>query len=173
MEKKFAKDTPVYRQTGAYAREHEELPLYRESYQANIACKEALERAINAHYDGMRLDTKAVMEEVGADFSMERIKYVLANTVQMKAFDGRIHPDNLAWANMVTVTPNIDAWGTDRNCYFVVDQAHTGLTDLFITHFRKELAKAPQEKRPSVLKKLQKPLPQPSTGADKATVPEL
>ena len=39
MEKKIATDTPLYRHDAAYAREHGELPLYRESYQANIACK--------------------------------------------------------------------------------------------------------------------------------------
>ena len=27
MEKKFSKDTPVYRHDAAYARDHEELPL--------------------------------------------------------------------------------------------------------------------------------------------------
>ena len=35
MEKKFAVDLPVYRQTAAYAREHGELAQYRESFQAN------------------------------------------------------------------------------------------------------------------------------------------
>ena len=43
MEKKIATDTPLYRHDAAYAREHGELSLYRESYQANIACKEAIE----------------------------------------------------------------------------------------------------------------------------------
>ena len=47
MEKKIATDTPLYRHDAAYAREHGELSLYRESYQANIACKEAIEEAIS------------------------------------------------------------------------------------------------------------------------------
>ena len=46
---------------------------------------------------------------------------------------------NREWAQTVPVVPNPDSWGGDRNCYFVVDRPHTGLTDLFITHFRKEL----------------------------------
>ena len=50
MEKKIATDTPLYRHDAAYAREHGELPLYRESYQANIACKEAIEEAISENY---------------------------------------------------------------------------------------------------------------------------
>lgn len=62
MEKKIATDTPLYRHDAAYAREHGELPLYRESYQANIACKEAIEKAINDNYGNNRLNSQAVME---------------------------------------------------------------------------------------------------------------
>ena len=153
-----------------YAREHGELPLYRESYQANIACKEAIEEAISENYGNNRLNSQAVFDAVSAEFSMERIQYVLANTVQYKDWDGRISRANREWAQTVPVVPNPDAWGGDRNCYFVVDRPHTGLTDLFITHFRKELEKAPREKKPSVLKKLQNPLPDtaPKPGREKA-----
>ena len=170
MEKKIATDTPLYRHDAAYAREHGELPLYRESYQANIACKEAIEEAISENYGNNRLNSQAVFDTVSAEFSMERIQYVLANTVQYKDWDGRISRANREWAQTVPVVPNPDSWGGDRNCYFVVDRPHTGLTDLFITHFRKELEKAPREKKPSVLKKLQNPLPDtaPKPGREKA-----
>ena len=86
MEKKIATDTPLYRHDAAYAREHGELPLYRESYQANIACKEAIEEAISENYGNNRLNSQAVFDAVSAEFSMERIQYVLANTVQYRAF---------------------------------------------------------------------------------------
>ena len=170
MEKKIATDTPLYRHDAAYAREHGELPLYRESYQANIACKEAIEEAISENYGNNRLNSQAVFDAVSAEFSMERIQYVLANTVQYKDWDGRISRANREWAQTVPVVPNPDSWGGDRNCYFVVDRPPTGLTDLFITHFRKELEKAPREKKPSVLEKLQKPLPDaaPKPSRDKA-----
>lgn len=173
MEKKFSKDTPVYRHDAAYAREHEELPQYRESYQANVACKEAIEKAINSNYKDNRLNSQAVMDAVSAEFSTERIQYVLANTVQHKDWDGRISPANKAWAQTVSVTPNPDPWGNDRNCYFVVDQAHTGLTDLFVTHFRRELEKAPKEKKTSVLEKLTKPLPEVTAKSSKNKAKEL
>lgn len=173
MEKKFSKETPVYRHDASYAREHEQLPLYRESYQANVACKEAIEKAINNNYKDNRLNSQAVMDVVSAEFSTERIQYVLANTVQQKDWDGRISPANKAWAQAVPVTPNPDAWGSDRNCYFVVDQAHTGLTDLFVTHFRRELEKAPKEKRASVLEKLAKPLPEIAVKSGKSKEKEL
>ena len=173
MEKKIATDTPLYRHDAAYAREHDELPLYRESYQANIACKEAIEEAISENYGNNRLNSQAVFDAVSAEFSMERIQYVLANTVQYKDWDGRISRANREWAQTVPVVPNPDAWGGDRNCYFVVDRPHTGLTDLFITHFRKELEKAPREKKPSVLEKLQKPLPDAASKPGREKAKEL
>lgn len=173
MEKKYAKETPLYHKDAGYAREHGELPQYRESYQANVACKEAIEEAVRNHYADNRLDSQAVMAEVGEQFSMERIRYVLANTVQQKDWDGRFSMANKEWAKSVPVTANPDAWGNDRNCYFVVDQVHSGLMDLFITNFRKELEKAPKEKKPSILEKLQKPLPESIPKVGKAKAQEL
>jgi len=173
MEQNFTKDTPVYRHDAAYAREHDELPQYRTSNQANIACKEAIEKAIGDNYKDNRLNSQAVMEVVRADFSMDRISYVLANTVQFKDWDGRISHANKEWAKTIPIVPNADSWGGDRNCYFVVDQAHTGLVDLFVTHFRKELEKAPKEKKPSVLDKLAKPLPESAAKLGKSKEQEL
>lgn len=147
---------PVYYNTAAYAREHGELDQYRLSYNANVACKEMLEKTINSNYSDNRLNTKDVFEQVSDKFSTERIKYVLAVTVRHKDWDGRLSNDNKAWAQLVPVAENKDAFGTDRNCYFVVDQAHTGLIDLFVTYARKEFAREKEavEKKPSVLKKL-------------------
>ena len=158
MEITFTKDTPIYRHDAAYAREHDELPQYRAAYRANIACKEAIETAIGDNYRDNRLNFQAAMEAVSTDFSMERIEYVLANTVQTKDWDARISDKNKQWAKTVAVIPNVDVWSGDRNWYFVIDQVHPGLTDLFVTHFRKELERMPKEKRPSVMDKLSKPL---------------
>jgi len=79
---------------------------------------------------------------------MERIAYVLAATVQHKDWDGRLSDTNKAWAKTIPVCE-------DRNTYaFVVDQAHTGLVDLFVNQVRKELAVPQEERKPSVMEKL-------------------
>ena len=139
MRKKLTKDTTLYQHDATYAREHDELPQYRISFQINIACKEVIEKEINSNYKDGRLDTKAVMGAISVDFSVDRIAYVLANTVQFKDWDGRISQDNKRWAKGISVIPNPDPWGGDRNCYFVIDQVHAGLVDLFVTYFRKEI----------------------------------
>ena len=104
---------------------------------------------------------------------MERIQYVLANTVRVKEWDARISPANKEWAQKIPIVPNPDSWGNDRNCYFVLDQAHPGLVNQLISHFRREMEKAPKGKKPSVLKKLAEPLPDAVSRPDKGKAQEL
>lgn len=171
MEKDFTKETPVYRQTREYASENNELDQFRESYRANIACKETIQKAIGQNYDGVRLNVQGVIETASPLFSMERIQYVLANTIQYKAWDERFSPSNRQWAESIPVAQCPDTWGNDRNCYFVVD-SHPGLTNLFVTHFRKELEKDAQAKKPSILNKLSHPLPEAKPKSDKPKMKE-
>ena len=149
------RETPVYSQSGAYAHEHGELNQYRASNEANMACKKAIEGAIRDHYRGYSLDGKAAVAEVVRAFGTERTMYILANTVRQKDWDGRISPSNKDWAKSIPIQKNPDAWGEDRNSHLVVD-SHPGLTDLFVSAFRKEYCQK-QEKgiKPSVRAKLQ------------------
>ncbi|MBR3999847.1 MAG: DUF3849 domain-containing protein, partial [Clostridia bacterium] len=144
-------DTAVYQHTAAYAREHNELPQYRESLQANIACKEAIEKAVGENYHGWSVDTKTATAQVMAQFPVERIRYVLAATVQQKDWDGRISDDNKVWAKGIPVADE------QNRCQFVVDQCHPGLTDLFVKRFREMT-----ERKTSVLEKLSEPAPKTS-----------
>lgn len=136
-------DTAVYPHTAAYAREHNELPQYRESLQANIACKEAIEKAVSENYHGWSADTKIAVAQAMAQFPVERIRYVLAATVQQKDWDGRISDDNKAWVK------NIPVADEQNRHYLVVDQCHSGLTDLFVKRFREET-----EKKPSIMSRV-------------------
>ena len=146
--------TPLYHHTGSYAQEHGELDRYHASYQANIACKEAIEQAIADNYRDNRLNT-ACVDQVLEQFGYERMLYVLANTVQQKEQDGRISHDNRAWAKTVPVTPALAGPCGERNRYFILDKCNNGLMDLFLTQARKAYA-LEQEKRPSVRESLNK-----------------
>lgn len=138
----------LYLHTAAYAKEHGELEAYRSSTKANMACKEAIEGAIAAHYRDNCLDA-AGARKVVEKFGMERVQHILALTVQEKDWDGRISRDNKAWAKTI---PILD----DRNnCSLVVDRCHPGLANLFLDQVR-QIAKErePQkDRKPSVLKK--------------------
>lgn len=146
------KNIPVYQHTGSYAREHGELEQFRDSFKANIACKEAIEAAIREHYRNNCLGREAP-QQVVEQFGYDRVFYVLANTVNQMDWDGRISRDNKAWAKTIPVCENKDGLGGDRNCYFVVN-SHPGLTDLFVTQARKEYSLTQQQDKPSVRQKL-------------------
>ena len=85
---------PLYPHSAAYASEHGEMAQYNRSYQANSACKEAIEQTISAHYAENRLDTEAAVKDVLEKFGAERVQFILANTIQHKNHDGRISQDN-------------------------------------------------------------------------------
>ena len=71
-------------------------------------------------------------------FGFERTFYVLSTTVREKDWDGRISRDNKEWAKTIPVFEDADAWGHDRNRYFVVDAVNPGLTDIFTNQARRE-----------------------------------
>ena len=154
------KDVPIYKYPASHAQEHDELNAYRASNKANMACKEAIEEAIRDHYRDNCLGSDAV-KQVVEQFGYDRVFHVLAVTVQQKDWDGRISQDNKAWAKTVPVFENPDAWGTDRNCYLVVN-SHPGLTDLFLSQARK--AHTQEQQKSSVRDKLKK---QPETTSPK------
>ena len=154
------KDVPVYKYPASHAQEHDELTVYHASNKANMACKEAIEAAIRDHFRDNHLGSDAV-KQVVEQFGYDRVFHVLAVTVQQKDWDGRISSDNKAWAKTVPVFENPDAWGTDRNCYLVVN-SHPGLTDLFLSQARN--AHAQEQQKSSVRDKLKK---QPETTSPK------
>lgn len=145
---------PIYQQSIEYAREHGELETFIASRQANIACKEAIEAAILAGYDGISLaaDPKAVL----AEFGPERVTHVLAATIQRKNWDERFSRGNKAWAEAVPIFEREDL----RSPYIV--HIHSGVVNLFVNMVRKELDAIQQQaaKKPSIKEQLTaKPAP--------------
>ena len=128
-------EPPVYWHTAKYAKEHGESQEYKLSYQANEKCKEAIQQAINRHYDGSRLYVDAAVKEVLEMYGAERVQYLLANTVQHKSWDGRISPENKAWAKSILIPDD------SCNAYLCLDRVHPGLMDLFLNKVRETIPK--------------------------------
>ena len=124
-------EAPIYRETANYAYEAGELEAYRASFAANEKCRNAIEAAITSNYGDNRLDADAAVKSVLEQFSPERVRYVLANTIQQKDFDGRIPQPLKEWAKSVEVCP-------ENAACFVVDKANPGLTALFVDAFRQQ-----------------------------------
>ena len=124
-------EAPIYRETANYAYEAGELESYRASLAANVECRRAIEAAISSNYGDNRLDADAAVKSVLEQFSPERVRYVLANTIQQKDFDGRIPQPLKEWAKNVDVCP-------ENASRFLVDKPNPGLTTLFVDAFRQQ-----------------------------------
>lgn len=160
------RETPLYQQSASYAREHGELEQYRASHKANIACKETIEAAIRDNFDGMHLNADAVRRALAA-YGPERTSFVLASTVQMKAWDGRFSPANKEWASQITVSDS-----EERQRSYVVE-SHPTVLDGFITKVRKELEATREQPartggKPSIRAQLAANLAQPDRPAPEA-----
>ena len=124
-------EVPIYRETANYAYEAGEMDAYRASLAANVECRRAIEAAIISNYGDNRLDADAAVKSVLEQFSPECVRYVLANTIQQKDFDGRIPQPLKEWAKTVDVCP-------ENASRFLVDKPNPGLTALFVDAFRQQ-----------------------------------
>ena len=151
---------PLYPQSGEYAVQHGELDAFRASLETNIACRDAIEAAIQECFDGMSLhaDAKGVLAVFGA----ERVSHVLAATLQGIRNDPRISSGNQAWAATV---PMFDTVSRHRD-YLIT--SHPGVLSIFVTQARKEMDAMQKqvEQKPSIKAQLSaRPVPgdQPTT----------
>ena len=124
-------EVPIYRETANYAYEAGEMEAYRASLAANEECRSAIEAAISSNYGDNRLDADAAVKSVLEQFSPVRVRYVLANTIQQKDFDGRIPQPLKEWAKNIDVCP-------ENASRFLVDKPNPGLTALFVDAFRQQ-----------------------------------
>ena len=139
---------PLYEKSFLEAREREEISAYRLSSRADNMCKTAVEAAINDNYSECRLNPEGA-KKVVENFGLDRVKKILALTCIVKDYDGRISPENKAWAK--TVRPNDAKEKIDLS--LVIDGVNPGLTDIFIRQVKKIEAEHNQPQ--SVLKKLE------------------
>jgi len=148
----------LYPFDGDHARANGEMDQFRASRTENIACKEAIEKAIDKGFDGMRLE-KGIAKDVLQQFGPERVTYVLASTIQQKSWDERFSRSNREWANSVPMFEDKDR----RHVYAVT--SHSAVLNGFVSQARRELdairdqpEKAPE--KPSIKERLAaKPVP--------------
>ena len=126
------KHKPLYPYSLKEAVEYGEKNEWRESYRENCDCARAIERAIDEHYDGMRLNSCA--KEIIDRYGFDRVNFVLANTLRQSFEDGRYSEDNKKWARRFSVMDKENAW---QYCV----RSHPGLVDLFVSDARRQWEK--------------------------------
>lgn len=79
---------PVYYPSFRYAREHDEIELWRESHRVNMECKGQINRrALEAH-NSRELDL--MIDDLIRIYGLERTMCVLSRTIQFKDWDERL-----------------------------------------------------------------------------------
>lgn len=94
----------IYYQTLKYAREHDEIDICRRSREQDLSCRDTIERLVDENYHNNHFDSAKVIKDAVGEFGLERVKYILANTVQQKDWDGRISDANKRWAEFIPVS---------------------------------------------------------------------
>ena len=135
----------LYRQDADYARQYDELLLYRDSNRLNTACAEAIDKAIHdSNYALYRYDLDSAAKKVIGEYGAERVVWVLAATLQNLDHDGRFSHGNKNWGKSFAVPG-------EKSVYYTV-KTHPAVLDGFIDATRKVLMEL---EKPSVLTRLQ------------------
>ena len=119
------RDEPIYTGTLKEARERGEVDEFKDSAEADENCRVAIENAIARNYDGSRLNAGAAIGEVRYQSGTERMVRVTASLIVNRPHDGRISPENRAWAEKNATTKKV-----------FTDRTHSGLLDIFATRLR-------------------------------------
>lgn len=117
----------------AYQQERAEKAMQKEQERlergVKLECSQAIDKVIAEKYDGSSLprDTaQGIIEQYG----MERVSFVLANTIQSMVNDGRFSYSNKEWANEIVPA---EKW---ENREFLL-HSHPGLIDGFTNQARR------------------------------------
>ena len=127
-------ETYLYRGSAQEARSRDELSLWRESHRANVACREAIEKTIRQHFEGMNLDP-ACLTPVLEEYGYKRTEWVLAATLQELQWDGRFHPANKEWAAQHFIPKD------ERHNADITVRSHPAILDGFVSLYRKAYQK--------------------------------
>ena len=127
-------ETYLYTNASAYARDHDQLPLWRESHRANIACRNAIEDAIRQSFDGMHLNPDC-LQPVLEEYGYKRTAWVLANTLHALKWDGRFSSANKQWSEHIFIPADLN-----HNSNFVI-RSHPAVLDGFVDLYREAYQK--------------------------------
>lgn len=140
----------LYKKDFASADKNNEVSLYKNSLQSNTDCANAISNIMRKNYNGQNLQGDYITPIVN-DFGLQRVQYVLANSIQLSHRDGRISMDNKKWAEGVKILDDEIPQGAIDHRYEFKIPMDCGIIDIFANKFRRlenELSK------PSVLEQL-------------------
>ncbi|MBQ4140192.1 MAG: DUF3849 domain-containing protein [Clostridia bacterium] len=123
----------LYRFSHAEARRCEELGDWLASHAENIRCRDAIDRMVSERYTGNILPSE-IIKDACNEYGIDRVGWVLANTVVENDCDGRYRPDTKEWARTAYYLPE-----DGKNADFELD-SHPELVNGLVGQYRKYLS---------------------------------
>lgn len=124
-------EPPLYIGSVEDAKQAGEISQWRDSFWANVDCRDRIEAEISKSFDGWNLDSGCVGRVV-EEFGLERVSYVLANTLRELDHDGRFSANNKEWSQESNIATD------DNYNYRFVVTSHPAVLDGFISQLRRE-----------------------------------
>ena len=118
---------PLYHHSFYEAKRLNELDKWRESFTENQRCRDFIDALVRENYDGMHIKGEIPQKTV-AEFGFDRTRWVFANHIQHYDYDGRISPQNKAWASDIYIPRPEKRELRDHNTSFLLN-SHNTLVD--------------------------------------------
>lgn len=130
---------PFYRYSFEYAEDDGCSDEYRASEKENMRCRDYIQDTetgiyANAYKDYVVDGDHKYAKDLIKNFGMERVMYVLANTVKSLSNDGRIRQEIKSWAESFNNVYKEDAF--DRN--YIITQINPGIIDILAKNVLEE-----------------------------------
>lgn len=129
--------TAIYYGTAEEARQAGRLDDFRASAETLRRTRDAIDAAISASFDGCRLARRCI-DDVLQACSAEAVAIILAVTLEVRRYDGRLSSENKAWAAGIKQP---GACAGDR-CFYLDCRTHSAILNGFINLFRQRQAEA-------------------------------
>ena len=122
----------LYRNSLRESKRFGEEQMWRDSHAENIRCKNAIDKMVTERYKGSNLPVE-IVKDACKEFGIDRVGWVLANTVLENDYDGRYRPDTKQWARTAFYIPD-----ENSNSEFVL-RTHPELINGMVVHYRSYL----------------------------------
>ena len=123
----------VYRYSLSEAKRCNEMNLWRDSHKENLRCRDAIDKMVSEQYS-VNILPDEIIKTACQKFGIDRVGWVLANTVNENDYDGRYRPDTKKWARTTFYIPN-----DIHNCEFEL-RTHPELVNGMVGQYRKYLS---------------------------------
>ncbi len=127
----------LYRNSYKEAVKNDEVKYWRLSYADNVACASFLDEKVAESFDGKHLPTEDIIKEACEKYGIERVGWVIANTVRENSHDSRFRLETQSWARTAFYIPP-----EETNGEFVLNshsELINGLANAYRNHIENDL----------------------------------